>query len=91
MSDDESGGGAFVVGLLAGLATGVALGLLLAPKTGEELREELTAGARTARGKAVDGYKLASERATELAQRGREAVDHLRKAPSPGTPDNSAT
>src|SRR5438034_1138091 len=39
--DDDSGVERFVTGLLIGVAVGFGLALLLAPKSGEELRDDL--------------------------------------------------
>jgi YtxH-like protein len=40
-ADDDAGIERFVTGLLVGVAVGFGLALLLAPKTGEEMREDL--------------------------------------------------
>lgn len=39
--DNDDGIAAFMLGLLAGLAGGAVLGVLFAPKSGEEMREDL--------------------------------------------------
>src|SRR5918995_5197350 len=43
--DEHEGGGGFMMGLLTGTVLGAGLGMLLAPKSGSELRNQLTEGA----------------------------------------------
>ena len=75
-SDETNGNGsstgAFFTGLFAGAVIGAGLGLWFAPKSGAEMREELTGSAR-------DFGQKASKTATELADRGREVFDRARE------------
>jgi gas vesicle protein len=72
----------FVMGLLCGAAVGAAVGLLLAPKTGAEMRRTLADSAEKLRRKASETYGQASDAVSDLvdkgrkmARKGRERVD----------------
>ena len=66
MSDRDGGHGLFY--FLAGTAVGAALGILLAPKSGEETREQLTEWMRERR-----------ERGAELLHRIKDSVPEKRE------------
>jgi gas vesicle protein len=66
-------GGSFVMGLLTGAFLGAGLGMLLAPKAGSELRNQLSDQADSLAHKAADQYGRVTEKAREWADRGREA------------------
>ena len=70
---------AFAIGLLCGAATGAALGLLFAPKSGARLRRDIGAKADRAKRKAADLYDDVTEAATDLAQRGRQMAEAIRR------------
>ena len=70
-SQSQSGGG-FIVGLLAGAAIGAGIGMLLAPKSGAELREQLSGRANDLAEKASEQYRRATSVANDAAERGRE-------------------
>jgi gas vesicle protein len=63
----ESGIGSFLAGAMIGGLIGAAIGLLLAPATGEELREQV--------GEFVDGRKAAWD---DAINEGRAAADRAR-------------
>ena len=67
--DDESGGGGFMMGLIAGAVLGVGLGMLLAPKAGSELRSQLGDTATRLRDRAAEGYTAASSRVADASTR----------------------
>ncbi len=73
----HEGGGAFVVGLLAGTVLGAGLGMLFAPRSGSELRGQI--GER-----ASEGYRRASKTAETMAERGREVYGKARETVSRG-------
>jgi gas vesicle protein len=74
--NEGGGGGSFVMGLLTGTVLGAGLGMLFAPKAGSDTRQQLSEQANTLANTASQGYRRASETATDLAGRGREtAVD----------------
>jgi gas vesicle protein len=70
--------GSFMMGLITGTAIGAGLGLLFAPKSGAELRNQLTTRAGDLADTASDVYQTAAERASNLADRGREMFDRTR-------------
>ena len=64
----------FMYGLLAGTAIGAAIGLLLAPKSGAELRHALGESAERIRHQADDAYRKASGAVNEVVGQGRRAA-----------------
>ena len=68
---EEHGGAGFLMGLLAGTALGAAIGLLLAPKSGAEMRRTLVDSAERFRQKANETYRDASSAVGDLVDRGR--------------------
>jgi gas vesicle protein len=77
--NEGGGGGSFVMGLLTGTVLGAGLGMLFAPKSGSELRNQLSEQAGTLRDTASEGYRRASEAAGDLAEKGRGVVDKARR------------
>jgi len=73
MSNDH-GQHQFAVGVLCGAAVGAVVGLLLAPKSGAELRSDLTGTARRFRKTVDDGYYQATEMVDHIIEEGRDAV-----------------
>lgn len=73
--NNESGGGSFVMGLLTGTVLGAGLGMLFAPKAGSELRNQLSEQAGTIANQASEGYRRASETATQWAGKAKDAVN----------------
>jgi gas vesicle protein len=87
----EDGGGSFLMGLLAGTVLGAGLGMLFAPKPGSELRSQLSEQAGRLRTSATDGYQHATEKVSQIVDRGREAYDRARSAATgAGSSDMSA-
>jgi len=72
--NEGGGGGSFVMGLLTGTVLGAGLGMLFAPKAGSELRGQLSEQAGNIANTASEGYRKASETATEWADKARDAV-----------------
>ena len=94
----NEGGGSFMMGLLTGTVVGVGLGLLLAPKAGSELRNQLTEQAGNLANQAQDGIRKVSENAGEWADRGRDMYGKAKDAVIKGADeaqkfvrDNAAT
>jgi gas vesicle protein len=95
----EEGGGSFLMGLLAGTVLGAGLGMLFAPKAGSELRSQLGTQFADQTGKLRDaadqGYQQASEKVSQIVDRGREAYDRARSSvsnmASTGTTGNTNT
>jgi gas vesicle protein len=82
--NEGSGGGSFVMGLLTGTVLGAGLGMLFAPKSGSELRNQISDQAGKLGNQASEGYRKASEAAGDLANRGREMYDQARDAVARG-------
>jgi gas vesicle protein len=94
--EGESGrGGSFVMGLLTGTVLGAGLGILFAPKSGSELRGQISEQAgnianaasdqyRRVSDAASDQYRRVSEAAGDLAERGREVYDKAKGAVARG-------
>jgi hypothetical protein len=95
----EDGGGSFLMGLLAGTVLGAGLGMLFAPKSGSELRSQLSEQTGRLRSSANDAYSQASEKVSQMVDRGREAYERARggnttfggPASGPGTTGGSTT
>jgi hypothetical protein len=96
----EDGGGSFLMGLLAGTVLGAGLGMLFAPKAGTELRNQLSEQTGKLKSTANDAYSQASEKVSQMVDRGREAYDRARSggglsgsapATGPGGPGSSST
>ena len=80
--EKEDGGGSFLMGLLAGTVLGAGLGMLFAPRPGSELRNQLGEQAGRLRTTAADGYNQATEKVSQIVDRGREAYDRARSSVS---------
>jgi gas vesicle protein len=65
----------FLYGLLAGTAIGAAIGLLLAPKSGAQLRQEIGESAERFRHQADETYRKAAGRVNEMVGQGRRAAE----------------
>jgi hypothetical protein len=93
----EDGGGSFLMGLLAGTVLGAGLGMLFAPKAGMELRNQLSEQTGKLKNTANDAYSQASEKVSQIVDRGREAYDRARAgsgsapASGPGTGSSSTS
>lgn len=78
--EDTSNAGTFLFGLAVGAAVGAAIGLMLAPKTGAEIRQQVLEQADKLRKQAANAYGSASSAIGDVLSRGREAVDVGREA-----------
>ena len=80
----EEGGGSFLMGLLAGTVLGAGLGMLFAPKAGAELRTQLGSSLADGTGRlrevADQGYQQATEKVSQIVDRGRDAYDRARSS-----------
>lgn len=74
----EDGGGSFLMGLLAGTVLGAGLGMLFAPKAGADLRNQVSEQAGKLRTTANDAYSQATEKVSQMVDKGREAYDRAR-------------
>jgi gas vesicle protein len=90
-SGERDPGRLFMYGLLCGVALGAAAGLLLAPKAGAELRNEMTDSARRLRRKAGEMYGEASQVVGDVAARSRRAFEAGREALQSARPSDART
>ena len=81
----EDGGGSFLMGLLAGTVLGAGLGMLFAPKTGSDLRNQLSEQTGKLKTTANDAYAQATEKVSQMVDRGREAYERARTGGFAGT------
>jgi gas vesicle protein len=81
---EGGGGSSFVMGLLTGTVLGAGLGMLFAPKSGPELRRDLSEQAGSVANQASEGYRRASESASQWAEKGREVYNKASEAVSKG-------
>src|SRR5213594_614467 len=93
--NEGGGGGSFVMGLLTGTVLGAGLGMLFAPKSGSELRSQLSEQAGNLANTASEGYRKVADNAGQWAQssketagewagRGRELYDKAKDAVNRG-------
>jgi gas vesicle protein len=79
---EDSGGGGFMLGFITGTVLGAGIGLLFAPKSGAELRSQLTTRAGDLADAAAKGYRQASDVAADVAgdltDRGRDIYNRTR-------------
>jgi gas vesicle protein len=68
-------GGSFMTGLICGAAVGAAIGLLLAPRSGAEMRQTLSDSAGRLREKGREAYDAASEAVGRAVDQGRRAAE----------------
>jgi gas vesicle protein len=82
-SSDSSAAGTAVTFLLIGLSVGAALGLLLAPKTGRQLRKDLRRSYDDALETASDWTDEAKGRLEEVVEKSSDFADELRSKAKP--------
>jgi gas vesicle protein len=83
-NEGSGNGSSFVMGLLTGTVLGAGLGMLFAPKSGAELRGQIAEQAGNVANTASEGYRRASETASDWADRGRQMYDKAKDAVSKG-------
>lgn len=79
-SSNNGGSHTFTIGLVCGAAIGAAVGLLLAPKSGAELRSNLVGSADRLRRNMNDRYNQAADMVERVVEDGKEAVRRGRDA-----------
>jgi gas vesicle protein len=63
-NDEQTGSGMFLLGAVAGALVGAGLALLMAPKTGAQVREDLNSGFNSVRDAAARRYRDLADRAS---------------------------
>ena len=87
----EDGGGSFLMGLLAGTVLGAGLGMLFAPKAGSDLRNQLNDQAGRLKATANDTYQQATDKVSQIVDRGKDAYDRARSSVSNMSGGSSAS
>jgi gas vesicle protein len=89
-SSESSNVGTAITFLLIGLGAGALAGLLLAPKTGKQMRRDLQRGFEDAKDtlgdwadEAKDRVRDASDRVRDVASKGVDLADNLREKVEP--------
>ena len=81
---DSSGSGMFLLGAVAGALIGAGVALLMAPKPGAEMRQDLNEGWSSLRDAAARRYREVAERAgvqlENIDEKADELVDQLEKS-----------
>ena len=78
--ENENHSYGFMTGIMMGAAVGAAVALLLAPKTGVDMRHQISETTGRLRRKASEGYGVAAEKVShmvgDVVSRGKEAVQN---------------
>ena len=82
--EDHASGGGFMLGLLTGTVLGAGLGILLAPKSGSELRSQLGDHAASLGRVAGEQLRRAGEAASGVVDRARGQTSEPPPTPAPG-------
>lgn len=99
MYREEQSGASFVLGMLTGAFVGAGVALLLAPKTGQEMRQQLGEQYRGLADRVGEQTQGLRETANTLREQGRERVqqltgqlsDRMSSASSPSTADRQSS
>ena len=74
-NDESAGSGLFLLGALAGALVGAGVALLMAPKSGAQVRGDISSGFNTARDAAARRYReLADKASQKLGYEGKTAA-----------------
>jgi len=65
-NDQDSSNSMFLMGALAGALVGAGVALLMAPKTGAQVRRELNSGFNTVKDAAARRYRDVADKATQM-------------------------
>ena len=93
-NDQESAGsGNFMLGALAGALVGAGIALLMAPKTGAQVRGDLSSGYGSVRDAAARRYRELADRANAKLGELEQKVEQygVRTSSTPGTMDDTTS
>ena len=76
--DEHKSNHPFAVGVLTGAAVGVGLGMLVAPRKGSELREQMGTQLTKVKSSCASGLNRAKDTAADLGHKGRDAYNSTR-------------
>lgn len=91
MYREEPSGASFMLGILTGAFVGAGVALLFAPKSGEEVRQQLGEQYRGLADRVGEQTKGLRETATQLRDQGKERVQQLAGQLSDRTSPSSAS
>ncbi|ARD47228.1 hypothetical protein SporoP37_03170 [Sporosarcina sp. P37] len=89
--EDSSGTGSFIAGAIIGGVIGAATALFLAPKTGREMREDLTIQASQLKDKSIELSATAKDKAVELSSTAKDKASEFSSAAKDKTSDFTET
>ena len=75
--EDSEGGGGFIAGAIVGAVIGAAAAMLLTPKTGKEMRENVTSQASTLKDKSMEFSSTAVDKTKEISKTLQEQSGQL--------------
>lgn len=75
MEENEKSTASALVAFFAGAAAGAGLALLLAPRSGQEVRTQIKGMANDAMGKTKDYARTMQERARTMMERGKQKME----------------
>lgn len=78
MYREEQSGAGFMMGMLAGAFVGAGLALLLAPRSGQEIRQQIGAQYRGLADRVGSQAHEWREKASQLREQGRERLQQMR-------------
>ena len=82
---ESAGSGTFLLGALAGALVGAGIALLMAPKTGAQVREDLSTGYGSVRDAAARRYRDLADRANAKLGELEQKVDQYAGRPTSTT------
>jgi gas vesicle protein len=88
--EDSTGNGTFLLGALAGALVGAGVALLMAPKSGAQTREDLSAGYGSVRDAAARRYRDLADRANAKLGELEQKVDQYSSGRPSSTSGTSA-
>lgn len=68
-----------IFSFLLGVGAGVVLGILVAPKSGEETREDIKEKFENIKDKVEDIYEKGKEKTSDILQKGNEVLDKIKR------------
>ena len=93
--EQDSGNSMFLLGALAGALVGAGVALLMAPKTGAQMRRELNSGLNTAKDVAARRYRDIADKASQgyrdLADKAGQKLGQDNRTSSTGDRYNGGT
>lgn len=78
-NEEDSAAGSFLFGAIVGGVIGAAAALFLAPKTGKEMRSDLSTQAVQLKDKGIELSSVAKEKATEITAVAKDKTDEVTK------------